>query len=344
MSHIKTILLTIFGFLFLGMGAIGVLLPIWPTTPFVLAAAACFSCSPHLKARIMKISFFKEYITNYEQGTGLSRKTVLVSLSYLWSMLILSMVLLHKSWISLLLVTVGVAVSTHILQMSIVGQRDATVGKKRVFGMIEAVFDANYLVVAIYLGLQLILTWNDNYTRLLAGIMTLLLIIGDSFHLLPRMALIINSAEERMRPALGRGKQIASLTMTIFYLFLWHIGLLLYSPNNIEFVSYIIYALAAVRIILCLLPGNRWKDRYPPVRWGILRNIPFFLIGIIVVILYYLSRNIFPGFRLMWLAVTLSFAFYLPVVLWSNKNPKIGMLMLPKVCTYLWMIAMCLSL
>ena len=46
----------------------------------------------------------------------------------------------------------------------------------------------------------------------------------------------------------------------------------------------------------------------------------------------------------MWLAILLSFAFYLPVVLWSNQNPKVGILMLPKTCAYLWMLAMCLSL
>ncbi|HPF18680.1 MAG TPA: hypothetical protein PLY08_03755 [Bacillota bacterium] len=46
----------------------------------------------------------------------------------------------------------------------------------------------------------------------------------------------------------------------------------------------------------------------------------------------------------MWLAILLSFAFYLPVVLWSNRYPKIGMLMLPKTCTYLWMLVMLLAL
>lgn len=43
-------------------------------------------------------------------------------------------------------------------------------------------------------------------------------------------------------------------------------------------------------------------------------------------------------------AVLLSFGFYLPVVLWSNRQPKVGMLMLPKTCCYLWLLVMCLSL
>lgn len=297
-----------------------------------------------IKACIMKISFFNKHITNYEQGTGLSRKAILISLSCLWGMLILSMILVRRPWFSLSLVTIGTAVTTHIIQMAAARKSDSAAGKKRVFGMVEAIFNIDYLLLSCYMGFQILLTGHGNTVRLLAGIMTLILVFGDSFHLLPRMAVIITNAEERLRPALGRGKQITSLTMTIFYLLLWHIGLLLFSPDNINFLSYAIYVLAAVRIILCLLPQNKWTKRYPPVRWGILRNIPFFLMGILVIGLFFIYRNIVPGFRLMWLAITLSFAFYLPVVLWSNKNPKIGMLMLPKVCAYLWMIAMCLSL
>lgn len=342
--HIKTTLLTAFGFVFLGMGAVGVLLPIWPTTPFVLASAACFSCSPRLKAKIMKIPFFKEHIINYEQGTGLSRKTVVVSLVYLWSMLLLSMVLVRKPWFFLLLTTVGAAVTTHILQMAIAGHRESSPGRKRVFGLVEAVCDFDYLAVACFLGVTLLWTAGGNDARLLAGVMALVLVFGDTFHLLPRMKLIVTGEEERLRPTLGRGKQITSATMTVFYLLLWQIGLLLFSPQYADAFSYVMYGLAALRVVLCLLPQNKWQHRYPPLRWGIYRNIPFFLMGVAVALLFFLHRDVLPGFRLMWLAVTLSFAFYLPVVLWSNKYPKIGMLMLPKIGAYVWMIAMCLSL
>ena len=44
--------------------------------------------------------------------------------------------------------------------------------------------------------------------------------------------------------------------------------------------------------------------------------------------------------KLMWLAVTLSFLFYIPVVLFAQTMPMIGMLMLPKTCMYVWMIVM----
>lgn len=215
---------------------------------------------------------------------------------------------------------------------------------KRVFGIFEAVFNVLYLSTALFIGVILIVTEPTNNTRISAGIMALVLAFGDAFHLIPRIMVIFTKQEERLRVALGRGKQITSITMTIFYLVLWNIWKQVFTFNFVVFWSYFIYGLAAIRILLCLLPQNKWKDRYSPIKWGIWRNIPFFLQGIVIAGLFFQKRSIVPEFSFMWLAIILSFAFYLPVVLWSNRNPKIGMLMLPKSCAYLWMLIICLAL
>ena len=112
---VKNALLIGVGMVFLVLGAIGLFIPIWPTTPFVLLAAACFSATPRIKARIMKIGFFREYLENYEKRKGLSKKTVALSLSYLWGMLLVSMFLIQKAWVIGLLLLVGASVTTHIL-------------------------------------------------------------------------------------------------------------------------------------------------------------------------------------------------------------------------------------
>lgn len=127
--RVKIVLLIGFGFLFLGLGLIGLLLPVWPTTPFVLISATCFSRTPHLRARIMRISYFREHIENYENRAGLSHKTVMISLSYLWGMLLLSMILIQTLWISLLLIVIGIAVTIHILWMSKPKQKWKEFGK-----------------------------------------------------------------------------------------------------------------------------------------------------------------------------------------------------------------------
>lgn len=214
---------------------------------------------------------------------------------------------------------------------------------KRVFGKVEAVFDILYLATALILGVVLLSTSFNNSARFLAGITAIVLACGDSFHLIPRIKVIFTGREEEFRKALGIGKLITSITMAVFYLILWEIGLLVFAVENSNLWSNVIYVLTAVRIILCLFPQNKWKERFPPVNWGIYRNIPFFIQGGIVAVLYFMNRSI-HGFELVWLAISLSFLFYLPVVLWANKNPKIGMLMLPKSCAYLWILVICLSI
>lgn len=214
---------------------------------------------------------------------------------------------------------------------------------KRVFGNFEIAFDILYLFLAFMMGLFLLLVSTSDL-HLLAGIMALILVIGDSFHLIPRIKLIITRNEESLRAALGRGKQITSVSMTIFYLLLWQIGLLIGPDPVSSFWSWFIYIMSAIRLILCFLPYNHWTDIHPPVKWGIYRNIPFFVMGLMAAVLFFRNQNAIPSFHYMWLAVSLSFLFYLPVVLFANRSPRTGMLMLPKTCCYLWMICMFLFL
>lgn len=116
--QLKTLLLTALGFVFLGLGAIGIVLPVWPTTPFVLVSVACFSSAPHIKAKILRIPIFREHIENYERRTGLPKKTVRSSLIWLWTTLLISMALVRELWIIALLVLAGVSVTLYILSIA----------------------------------------------------------------------------------------------------------------------------------------------------------------------------------------------------------------------------------
>ncbi|MHB1314749.1 MAG: YbaN family protein [Christensenellales bacterium] len=113
---IKRFLLIAAGTILLGLGVVGAFVPILPTTPFVLAAAACYgSSSRRLHARLKKTKYFGEYIDNMENRTGITRKTRAVSLLFLWAVLALSAVLSGNTAAYILLAAVGTAVSIHIL-------------------------------------------------------------------------------------------------------------------------------------------------------------------------------------------------------------------------------------
>ena len=100
------------------------------------------------------------------------------------------------------------------------------------------------------------------------------------------------------------------------------------------------YSLASLRILLCMLPQNEWLSAKPPLLWGVIRNIPFALLGLLVIVLfaYKVKQTNDKPFRWMALTIVLSFAFYIPVVLWAEQIPAIGMLMIPKTCAYVWTI------
>ena len=74
--------------------------------------------------------------------------------------------------------------------------------------------------------------------------------------------------------------------------------------------------------------------------WGICCNIPFALLGVLVIVLFYRSAKERgdEAFGWMWLTIVLSFGFYIPVVLWAEAVPMIGMLMIPKTCAYVWTV------
>lgn len=83
---------------------------------------------------------------------------------------------------------------------------------------------------------------------------------------------------------------------------------------------------------------NEWTSVNPPLSWGIYRNIPFALLGLLVIVLFYVQSHVDASFRWLWLTIVLSFAFYIPVVLFSHQYPAVGMLMIPKTCAYVWTV------
>ena len=202
----------------------------------------------------------------------------------------------------------------------------------------ESIFDICYLVFAIVSGILLLKNSKGiKYVRIF-GIMTLLLGCGDALHLVPRVLNYWTDGD--YTAALGIGKLVTSITMTLFYILIEYARRDRYKIAGEKGVLASVWILGIIRIALCCFPQNGWTSAEPSLLWGILRNIPFALLGILTVVLWLRSAKNDKPLKLMWLAVTLSFLFYIPVVLFAQTMPVIGMLMLPKTCIYIWMIVM----
>ena len=203
----------------------------------------------------------------------------------------------------------------------------------RIYG--EAVFDVCYLITALVIGVYILFKYRNNLGRLM-GTATLLLGCGDAFHLVPRVLRYFVQGD--FTAALGVGKLVTSITMTIFYILMFYIYKNKYKVENTKKIEYSIWILAIIRIILCMLPQNNWITNDGSLMMGIIRNIPFTIIGIIIIVIYYKKRAEYKEFKYVWLNVLLSFVFYLIVVLVTEAVPALGAFMIPKTVCYILII------
>ncbi len=208
--------------------------------------------------------------------------------------------------------------------------------------MMETIFDVVYLSTVITMGIRMAAGAGGKKQVKLFGIMAVILGCGDAFHLVPRAYALCTDGLASHAASLGFGKFVTSVTMTVFYVILYHIWRQQYEVTGRKELTMGVYVLAAARIAICFMPGNDWLSADAPLSWGIYRNIPFAVLGLLMIVLFYRKAKETKdrNFRYMWLAITLSFGFYIPVVLWADAYPLVGILMIPKTCAYVWMVWM----
>ncbi len=195
----------------------------------------------------------------------------------------------------------------------------------------ESLFDITYLILVISLGVRLLL--EKKAEAKLFGIMAILLGLGDSFHLIPRVISHLSPGGfEAHGAGLSWGQFVTSITMTIFYI-LYYYYYKKQSGDKDRKKTIAIYVLAIARIALVLMPQNQWGQMPGNYMFGIYRNIPFAIMGALLIYWSYKER-IKPGLKHMDLLIFLSFLFYIPVVLFSESFPMVGALMMPKTVAY----------
>lgn len=120
-SHMKRVLLIVAGTLFVVLGLVGVVLPVLPTTPFLLLAAACYvRSSRRLYRWLLTNRFFGEYLRRFRDGEGIPLATKIWAISLLWLSLGSSAFLAVPArlwWVRLLLLVVGIGVTNHIARI-----------------------------------------------------------------------------------------------------------------------------------------------------------------------------------------------------------------------------------
>jgi len=105
------------GIIFVGLGILGIFLPILPTTPFLLLAAACFArSSKKFYDWLLNNKLFGDYIKNYQEGNGIPLKVKIFTISLLWITILFSVFLIIQiSWVRIILIMIAIGVTIHII-------------------------------------------------------------------------------------------------------------------------------------------------------------------------------------------------------------------------------------
>ena len=110
--------LNIIGVLAVLLGIIGIFLPLLPTTPFLLLAAACFARSNERMHRwLLSHGVFGEYLRNYEAGRGIPARAKALALVMMWSSLGYAIWRYDHGLLRVLLLAVGTGVSIYLLRL-----------------------------------------------------------------------------------------------------------------------------------------------------------------------------------------------------------------------------------
>jgi hypothetical protein len=133
----------------------------------------------------------------------------------------------------------------------------------------------------------------------------------------------------------GLGALSTAITVTLFYvlmLVIWHRR---FDKPYGWFGALLIIATVA-RFAIMLLPQNQWNNEVPPQPWGIIRNLPLTILGLGVATLILRDALATRDNTFKWIAIMIlvSYALYIPVILFVQTTPMVGMLMIPKTLAY----------
>ena len=119
MKNKSSTLWIIGGSISVGLGIIGIFLPVLPTTPFLLLAALCYSRgSSVLHQKLIQNPILGDYIRNYQEGNGIPLAQKIISISFLWLTIGGSILFVKPSlWLTLLLLAVASGVTIHLLRV-----------------------------------------------------------------------------------------------------------------------------------------------------------------------------------------------------------------------------------
>lgn len=172
-----------------------------------------------------------------------------------------------------------------------------------------------------------------------------LLALGDTGHVGFRVLAYAMGGLEANSMIVGIGKLATALTVTIFYMLVTEIWRLRFNKKR-GIIWWGLILTGVARLLIMIPAANGWTIVSTPFAWSLARNIPLMIqgIGVAVIILidsFKAKDKLFLNISIM---IFISYICYIPVILFVQKIPMLGMLMMPKTLAYVAIAFFALSL
>jgi hypothetical protein len=197
------------------------------------------------------------------------------------------------------------------------------------------------LVIAMWHRRPLVAPEDRRVASLFLGAFALLA-LGDTGHVGFRvLAYALGGLESKLTLVgmqlglVGLGALATAVTVTFFYVLMvaaWQARF----DKSYGWFGYLLLVATAVRLLLMLPAANEWNNVVPPQPWSLYRNLPLMLQGLGVAFLFLRDAQATGDRPFTWVGamVLVSYACYIPVILFVQRLPIIGMLMIPKTVAY----------
>ncbi|MFC2036591.1 hypothetical protein ACFLYD_01295 [Chloroflexota bacterium] len=133
----------------------------------------------------------------------------------------------------------------------------------------------------------------------------------------------------------GLGALSTAITVTIFYVLMLEVWRVRFD-RKYGWFEYLLLAATVLRFLLMIPSANQWNNTVPPQPWSLYRNLPLMALGLGVAYLFLRDARQAQDRAFTWIGIMIlvSYALYLPVILFVQQMPTIGMLMIPKTMAY----------
>lgn len=161
-SSFRKAVLNVVGVINVVMGIIGIFLPIWPTTIFVIIASICFArANPRLHNWLVQSKFLGPYLDNFHNKRGIAMAYKIRTALFMWAGMTFSMTLIELLWVQIMLICIGVAVTAHVFAI-----KTNKTHHRQVYGLVYNLVT----VILCWVWLVLAITFSDGMAHVLIGL------------------------------------------------------------------------------------------------------------------------------------------------------------------------------